>query len=78
MALLRIDADTNPFGALLCLPDELERFMRSPRSRWALPALAPIRRPRFSIRRTRRDRCGDPGTREVVLEIPPVRKRRET
>ena len=30
MALLRFDADTNPFGALLGLQDELERFMRNP------------------------------------------------
>jgi HSP20 family protein len=30
MALLRFDADTDPFGALLGLQDELERFMRNP------------------------------------------------
>jgi HSP20 family protein len=30
MALLRFDGDTNPFGALLGLQDELERFMRNP------------------------------------------------
>jgi HSP20 family protein len=30
MALLRFDADVDPFGALLGLQDELERFMRNP------------------------------------------------
>jgi HSP20 family protein len=30
MALLRFDADTDPFGALLGLQDELERFIRNP------------------------------------------------
>jgi HSP20 family protein len=30
MALLRLDADVDPFGALLGLQDELERFMRNP------------------------------------------------
>jgi HSP20 family protein len=30
MALLRFDGDVDPFGALLSLQDELERFMRNP------------------------------------------------
>lgn len=30
MALLRFDADLDPFGGLLSLQDELERFMRNP------------------------------------------------
>lgn len=30
MALLRFDSDLDPFGALLSLQDELERFMRNP------------------------------------------------
>jgi HSP20 family protein len=30
MALLRFDADTDPFGALLGLQDELQRFMHNP------------------------------------------------
>jgi HSP20 family protein len=30
MALLRFDPNTGPFGALLSLQDELERFMRNP------------------------------------------------
>ena len=30
MALVRLDPNANPFGALLGLQDELERFMRNP------------------------------------------------
>jgi HSP20 family protein len=30
MALVRLDPNVNPFGALLGLQDELERFMRNP------------------------------------------------
>lgn len=30
MAILRFDADVDPFGALLSLQDQLERFMRNP------------------------------------------------
>ena len=30
MALLRFDSEMDPFGALLGLQEELERFMRNP------------------------------------------------
>ena len=48
MALLRFNAD--PFGGLLSLQDQLERFMRNRHSAPGSPDLAPIRRSISSIR----------------------------